>query len=66
MNDLMRPALYNAEHKIFQQKNKKNNKIYEFVGPVVKAQINFLQKNFQKLYEKTLLQFVMLVLMACL
>ena len=43
MNDLMRPALYGAKHKIIPE-NKNNilsKKTYEFVGPICKAQINF-------------------------
>ena len=54
MNDLMRPALYNAEHKIAPTKKsqKKTNKIYEFVGPVCESTDKFSTiKNFQKLYE---------------
>ena len=54
MNDLMRPALYNAEHKIAPTKKsqKKTNKIYEFVGPICETTDKFSTiKNFQKLYE---------------
>ncbi len=57
MNDLMRPALYGAEHKIIPAlKNKKKvNKIYEFVGPICESTDKFLtQKKFQKLEEKDL------------
>ena len=55
MNDLMRPALYNAKHRILplnktKQKSKKN---YEFVGPICESTDKFLNTNkFQKLYEK--------------
>ena len=43
MNDLIRPALYNAKHKIIPtKKSEKTNKIYEFVGPICSAQINSL------------------------
>ena len=54
MNDLMRPALYGASHRIFPAI--KTNKIlknkYEFVGPICETTDKFLTlKNFQKLYE---------------
>ena len=54
MNDLMRPALYNAKHKIFpQKKNKKIKKNYEFVGPICESTDKFSTiKKFQKLNEK--------------
>ncbi len=58
MNDLMRPALYNAKHRILPLKknNKKSKKIYEFVGPICESTDRFLtQKNFQKLKEKDLI-----------
>ena len=58
MNDLMRPALYGAEHKILpSNKTKKNSgKIYEFVGPVCESTDKFSTiKNFQKLNEKEFL-----------
>ena len=55
MNDLMRPALYNAKHKIMVS-NKKNNfskKTYEFVGPICESTDKFATiKKFQKLKEK--------------
>ena len=57
MNDLMRPALYGAEHKIIPslKTKKKINKIYEFVGPICESTDKFLtQKKFQKLEEKDL------------
>ena len=54
MNDLMRPALYNAQHKIIPLR-KNNNKILgniEFVGPVCESSDKFLsQKNFPKIKE---------------
>ena len=57
MNDLMRPALYGAEHQIVPE-NKKNrftNKTYEFVGPICESTDRFLTaKKFQKLSEKDL------------
>ncbi len=55
MNDLMRPALYNARHKIIptRKNGKKTNKIYEFVGPICESTDKFSTvKNFQKLKEK--------------
>ena len=55
MNDLMRPALYNAQHKIIPLK--KNNKRIvgnvEFVGPICESSDKFLeQKNFSKVNYK--------------
>ena len=55
MNDLMRPALYGAHHKILPsiKINKKSKKIYEFVGPVCESTDKFVTlKNFQELKEK--------------
>ena len=55
MNDLIRPALYNARHRIIPVKrnNLKSNKIYEFVGPICESTDKFLtQKKFQKINEK--------------
>ena len=55
MNDLMRPALYGAKHKILPSKkiNQKFDKIYEFVGPICESTDKFISlKNFQKLKEK--------------
>jgi len=55
MNDLMRPALYNAKHRIvpLRKNNKRSKKIYEFVGPICESTDKFLsEKNFQKLNEK--------------
>ena len=55
MNDLIRPALYNAKHKIIPTKKseKKTNKIYEFVGPICESTDKFSTlKVFQKLNEK--------------
>ena len=57
MNDLMRPALYGAEHKIIPEK--KNNKLarntYEFVGPICESTDKFMTaRKFQKLNEKDL------------
>jgi diaminopimelate decarboxylase len=58
MNDLMRPALYNAKHQIIplEKNNKKSKKVYEFVGPICESTDKFLtKKNFQKLKEKDLI-----------
>ena len=57
MNDFMRPALYNAIHKIIPVKKsiRKSKKNYEFVGPICESTDKFaLFKNFQKLKEKDL------------
>tara|TARA_S200000501_G_scaffold342812_1_gene353253 strand:+ start:1083 stop:2297 length:1215 start_codon:yes stop_codon:yes gene_type:complete len=58
MNDLMRPALYNAKHIILPVKknNKKSKKIYEFVGPICESTDKFSTiKKFQKLNKKDLI-----------
>ncbi len=58
MNDLMRPALYNAKHLIMSAKknNIKSKKIYEFVGPICESTDRFLTvKGFQKLNEKDII-----------
>ncbi len=58
MNDLMRPALYGASHKILPTKitNKISRKIYEFVGPICESTDKFCSlKKFQKLKEKDLI-----------
>ena len=58
MNDLMRPALYGAKHKIIpvNKKKKSSNKIYEFVGPICESTDKFLSvKKFQKLNENELI-----------
>ena len=57
MNDLMRPALYNAIHRIIpaNKNNKKTKKTYEFVGPICESTDKFSTlKGFQKLKEKDL------------
>ena len=54
MNDLMRPALYGATHKILPslKKNKISNKNHEFVGPICESTDSFLNlKKFQELRE---------------
>ena len=58
MNDLMRPALYNAKHRIIpaSKNNKKIKKTYEFVGPICESTDKFSSiKNFQKLEENDLI-----------
>jgi diaminopimelate decarboxylase len=58
MNDLMRPALYGANHKTLPsiKTNKKSKKIYEFVGPICESTDKFTSlKNFQKLKEKDII-----------
>ena len=58
MNDLMRPALYGAHHKIIPstKSKKKSNKTYEFVGPICESTDKFnTLKNFQELEEKDLI-----------
>ncbi len=55
MNDLMRPALYRANHKIIPYKKVKNSskKNYEFVGPICESTDTFsFVKKYQKLNEK--------------
>jgi len=58
MNDLMRPALYGASHKILPslKTNKKSKKTYEFVGPICESTDKFATlKKFQELKEKDLI-----------
>ena len=55
MNDLMRPALYGAVHKILPAKksNSISGSMYEFVGPICESTDKFVTlKKFQKLKEK--------------
>ncbi len=55
MNDMMRPALYGALHKILPstKSNKRSKKIYEFVGPVCESTDKFATiNNYQELKEK--------------
>ena len=57
MNDLMRPALYGANHRTLPVIKTKqiSKKIYEFVGPICESTDKFTTlKNFQKLKEKDL------------
>ncbi len=56
MNDLIRPALYGAQHKIIavNKTSQITNKVYEFVGPICESTDKFLTvKRFQKLNEKS-------------
>ena len=58
MNDLIRPALYGADHKIIPSIKKihKSKKIYEFVGPICESTDKFSTiKNFQELKEKDII-----------
>ena len=58
MNDLMRPALYGAVHKILPAKksNSVSRSMYEFVGPICESTDKFVTlKKYQKLKEKDLL-----------
>ena len=58
MNDLMRPALYGANHRILPvlKKKKISKKVYEFVGPICESTDKFTTlKKFQKLEEKDLI-----------
>jgi diaminopimelate decarboxylase len=58
MNDLMRPALYGASHKILPslKTNKNSKKTYEFVGPICESTDKFATlKKFQELKEKDLI-----------
>ena len=57
MNDLMRPALYGANHRTLPaiKTNQTSKKIYEFVGPICESTDKFTTlKKFQKLREKDL------------
>ena len=54
MNDLMRPALYGAVHKILPVNRSRSisKNIYEFVGPICESTDKFVTiKNYQKLRE---------------
>ncbi len=58
MNDLIRPALYGAFHRIipYEQVKKNRTKSYEFVGPICESTDTFATiKGYQKLNEKDLL-----------
>ena len=54
MNDLIRPALYGAKHKIIPSKlnRKKISKKHEFVGPICETTDKFLTvTNYQEMYQ---------------
>jgi len=54
MNDLIRPALYNATHNIIplSKKSSRNSISHDFVGPICETSDRFLKtKNFQKINE---------------
>ena len=58
MNDLMRPALYGATHKILPslKTNKISKRTYEFVGPICESTDKFSTlKKFHELKEKELI-----------
>ena len=58
MNDLIRPALYGAVHRILPsiKRLQKSKKIYEFVGPICESTDKFATlKKFQKLNEKDII-----------
>ena len=58
MNDLIRPALYGAIHKILPsiKKPKNSKKTYEFVGPICESTDKFATlKKFQRLNEKDII-----------
>ena len=58
MNDLIRPALYGAIHRILPsiKKSQPSNKIYEFVGPICESTDKFsILKKFQKLNENDII-----------
>ena len=57
MNDLIRPALYNAKHRIIPsiKNNSMSKKILEFVGPICETTDKFLtEKKYQSLKQKLL------------
>ena len=58
MNDLIRPALYGAIHKILPsiKKLQSSKRVYEFVGPICESTDKFSTlKKFQKLNEKDII-----------
>jgi len=59
MNDLMRPALYDAKHQIIPlEQQKEQNKKYDFVGPVCETTDVFEKdKKFQELKSNDLIAF---------
>ena len=58
MNDLMRPALYGANHRTLPaiKRSQTSKKTYEFVGPICESTDKFITlKKFQKLQEKDII-----------
>ena len=58
MNDLIRPALYGAKHRIIPSKlsRKKISRIHEFVGPICETTDKFLTVNqYQKISQKDII-----------
>ncbi len=58
MNDLIRPALYNAKHRIvpFLRNKSQSKKILEFVGPVCETTDKFLtERKFQNIKENDIM-----------
>ncbi len=58
MNDLIRPALYNAKHRIIPsiKNNSKSKKILEFVGPICETTDKFLtEKKYQNIKENDIM-----------
>ena len=58
MNDLIRPAMYGARHRILPsiKTNKNSKKTYEFVGPICESTDKFIVlKKFQQLREKDII-----------
>ena len=58
MNDLIRPALYDAKHRISpsEKKNSFVNKLHEFVGPICETSDKFLlTKKYQKIEQGDIL-----------
>ena len=54
MNDLIRPALYNAKHDIIPltKKSSRDSSSYDFVGPICETSDRFLKtKSYQKINE---------------
>ena len=58
MNDLIRPALYGANHLIlpYQKKSRREFKRHEFVGPICETTDKFMMtKSYQKLNKNDIL-----------
>ena len=53
MNNLLRPAMYNARHEIFPVKRKNlKNKKYDFVGPICESADIFIKNNLSQILKK--------------